>query len=209
MHYKTIFSGLLVAVTFCGVFAAQDGADDFFKCAFLSRAETALIAAGNGDLTEDMVNDLTPEDRDKLMSGINARTVALQAELLTAGQQNWHTAGRYIAGATSLVGGLGYLYSSFNFVVDFEAWMVTSRRAAKSQELGLAGFDGESQLAAAFKWDAGKAALVLTGAVATYLVGAFGYDYIQGLAAQHDAAVAELENLKAALELVNVTPVTI
>lgn len=222
MSFKNIVAAVLLTLTAFKPAVADNGITfNFFKCEFLSRAEVALTAASNGDLNEDMINDLTPQDRADLIVGINNRIATLQSELLTDRQLTWQNIGSNAVGVVTVVGVAAYLYNLFRTGVNMGSWMHHSNEAWAKEEMLFAEwseaklfpvkateFNVQQHLALSrfFRWETGKSALILAGAMATYTAGAFTWAVLQGVRANHEAALAELENLHGALECINAVP---
>lgn len=182
-------------------------ADDVFRCPFYTRAEIALNAARNGDLSENMINGLPAEDRVKLTADINERIATLQKECPTKMNQSLQAAGFYAAGATSLVGAVGYLYSFVQVSNNYSSWILAANLAWAAEKNQHSNWQIKKpellKDAALFRWETGKSALMLVGAVATYMAGSVVYSLLQNAAEQSNAQALELANLNASLELIN------
>lgn len=212
MNYKTMAAGLLFALTTCSPLVAQDTLQiDFFRCAFLSRAEIAFNAAVNGELTEDMVADLTPEDRAQLIVSINNQIAQKQSDVLTDTQQTWNTVGLYAAGAVLGVGILAHAYGVLRTGVDAHSWLISSNFAWAAEVNKPENWEQKKadhlKNSVLFRWETGKSTLMLAGACATEAAAAFMGALLQNAFANHEYALVELENLQGSLEFINSIPV--
>lgn len=212
MHCKNILAGLLFVVTACTSVAAPASTGDtlqidFFRCAFLSRAEIAFNAACNGDLTEDMVNDLTPEDRANLIVSITTQIALKQSELLTDTQQNLITVGEYAAGTVAAASFLAYAYGIVTTSMNVNSWLLHHNEAWACEDDKAAGWQDEQakhlRRSAKFRWESGKSALILLGAAATQAAAGVAWTLLHNAAEDHDDAVEEIANLQSSLELIN------
>ena len=210
MNYKNMAAGLLFALTTCSPLGAQDIQIDFFRCAFLSRAEIAFNAATNGNLTEDVVNDLTPEDRAQLIVSINDQIARKQSELLTDSQQTWNTVGLYAAGAVLGVGVLAHMYNAWYIHVNANSWFMHSNEAWAYEDDKEAGWQDKHAKhlckSAKFRWQTGKSVLAVLGAFSTQAAAGLAWTLLQNRASNHEDAFIELENLQGSLELINSVP---
>ena len=208
MNYKQIAAGLLFFVTACSSLGAQD---DFFRCAFLSRAEIAFNAAVNGDLTEEMVADLPSEDRAQLIVSINDQIARRQSDVLTDAQQTWNTAGIYAVGGLVAASGLVYAYHAWCVNVHSNSWFSHANEAWACEDDKEAGWQDEQakhlRKAAKFRWQTGRSALIVAGAFSAQAAAGFLWNVLQNRASNHEDALLELEHLQGSLELINSVPV--